>query len=132
MTDIIDLTGRQFGDLIVLRRMRKRKPGPFSQELWLCQCPCETTPIVQRRPLLDGTVMACGTCSHPEAVREATRRTASDASTTMVCRVCTGEPQPLEAFPRRGTIRYGRRPACKRCEAAARATYHARKKAEAG
>ncbi len=128
MTDVLDLIGRHFGDLAVLQRIRKQVPGRYKRALWLCECACGTTPIVQQEALLDGSVTACATCLHTAALRRQSRRALVDAATTNVCAQCQGDPQPLSAFPA-GTSRYGTGAYCRRCVAARTATYKARIKA---
>ncbi len=120
MSDAPDLTGRHFGHLVALTRVVKT--GRFPRELWLCQCTCGTTPLIQREALLDGSVTACGPCSHVETVRQESRRTVLDVLTMRVCNRCKGEPQPLSAFPLRRSI-------CRRCIAASTAAWRARKNA---
>ncbi len=57
------------------------------------------------------------------------KRGITEVSTTIVCRTCKGEPQPLDAFSRQAHRRYGRRPNWKRCEAVRIAAWRERKKA---
>ncbi len=120
MSDTIDLTGRHFGSLVALTRMIKT--GRFPRELWLCQCACGITPIIEQAALLDERATACGPCSHAETVRQAARRVIHDGSTTKVCTGCQGEPKLLTTFAYNSNK-------CRRCVAARTRTWRARKKA---
>ena len=56
----IDLTGKTFGELTVLRRSQnKTKEGAL---LWLCQCSCGTVKEVRGKLLLSGGSKTCGRC----------------------------------------------------------------------
>ncbi len=123
MTDSLDLTGRQFGDLVVLQRMGKRARNLGRSELWMCQCACGLTPILQREGLLAGSITSCSSCGHVSAVRREARRAVPDASTMRVCRRCKGEPQPLASFANNGSY-------CRRCVALNTAAWRARRKAK--
>lgn len=48
-----DLTGKQFGDLTVIRRTDKK-------DFWACQCVCGNTKIVSCYALLNGNCRSCG------------------------------------------------------------------------
>ncbi len=118
MSDAPDLTGRAYGRLVA--RTRVTRTGRFPRELWLCACACGTTPLIQREALLDGSVTACGPCSHAEALQRASRRMLVDPASTKVCNRCQGEQQPLSAFP-------PHRSTCRRCIAAYTAAWRTRK-----
>ena len=71
--DHIDLTGRKFGKLTVLRRADEdyeftSKGKPKTEWKWVCQCDCENHTIVEviQHNLLNGHTKNCG-CSNPNA-----------------------------------------------------------------
>ena len=53
-----DLTGRQFGNLTVLRKAERRK-------YWICQCACGTEKEVLAWSLLRGATRSCGCLPYP-------------------------------------------------------------------
>ncbi len=55
--NFIDLTGKQFGLLTVLRRVDNDKWG---NPCWICQCACGNTHITQGSCLRSGSTMSCG------------------------------------------------------------------------
>lgn len=59
---LIDLTGREFGYLTVIKRVQNNKQG---RPMWLCQCKCKKTTIVSSTSLLrpNGT-RSCGCLRH--------------------------------------------------------------------
>lgn len=56
MGAFIDLTGKTFGRLTVLKKLDKRK----NEWYWLCQCDCGTTKEVRGVSLREGKVRSCG------------------------------------------------------------------------
>ncbi len=61
-SQIIDLTGKRFGRLTVLKQM----PRIHGKRLkWECKCDCGNTKIVNGHELKDGTTQSCG-CLHKE------------------------------------------------------------------
>jgi hypothetical protein len=54
---LIDLTGRRFGRLIVLRKSKKRKVGRVS---WICKCRCGEQISVRSYSLLNKDTRSCG------------------------------------------------------------------------
>ncbi len=52
-----DLTGRQFGELTVLRRAENDKSGRVT---WLCRCSCGNETVVQALRLKSGHTRSCG------------------------------------------------------------------------
>lgn len=58
----IDLTGREYGALTVIRRT----PGPRGtvQRHWLCQCRCGKQVVVAGRNLASGNTKSCGCKTH--------------------------------------------------------------------
>ncbi|HEX7096245.1 MAG TPA: hypothetical protein VF183_10205, partial [Acidimicrobiales bacterium] len=60
----IDLTGRRFDRLVVLRRDANRGTQPY----WLARCDCGKEAVVQGGHLRSGTTRSCG-CLCAERVR---------------------------------------------------------------
>ena len=54
---LIDLTGKKFDRLTVLRRAPN---GNSKQTMWICQCECGNTTIVEGQNLKIGRVKSCG------------------------------------------------------------------------
>jgi hypothetical protein len=63
----IDLTGRKFGQLVVLSENGKTSGG---QLLWRCHCECGNEAVFVGNNLKNGHTKSCG-CSKPEACGEA-------------------------------------------------------------
>ena len=57
MATLIDLAGQRFGRWLVLKRADKRIRG---QTLWLCECDCGSTKIVNGSTLKNGVSKSCG------------------------------------------------------------------------
>jgi len=57
MGKLIDLTGRQFGKLKVVKRV---KNDHKNNAIWLCQCECGKNKIVNGRELRGGDTQSCG------------------------------------------------------------------------
>ena len=55
-TKLIDLTGKRFGRLIVIKRSLSGKKQP----LWLCKCDCGKERIIQGNHLRNGIITSCG------------------------------------------------------------------------
>jgi hypothetical protein len=53
----IDLTGRRFGKLIVIRMVKSQK---FAGRIWLCKCDCGTVKTVRGGDLKTGYSKSCG------------------------------------------------------------------------
>jgi len=64
MGKLIDLTGQQFGRLMVIKRITNNNQGSAR---WLCQCECGKTQRVQGGHLRAGYVQSCG-CLHKESL----------------------------------------------------------------
>lgn len=62
MSKMIDLTGRVFGKLTVVRAVGSNKCG---QKLWECTCECGGTTVSAASSLLRGTSRSCGCLAHP-------------------------------------------------------------------
>ena len=63
MAKLIDLTGKRFGRLIVIKRMNNDKWG---RAQWLCLCECQKKKIVPGNNLRRGDTKSCG-CLRKEA-----------------------------------------------------------------
>ncbi len=59
---LIDLTGKRFGRLTVIKRVANNK---HNQLCWLCRCKCGLTPTVAGYALKNGHTKSCG-CLHKE------------------------------------------------------------------
>lgn len=57
MSKLIDLTGKRYGDLVVIRRSQNTEKGLAT---WECLCDCGKTTIVRGSSLRNGTVNSCG------------------------------------------------------------------------
>lgn len=57
MSKMIDLTGRKFNRLTVLRRVENNKYG---EAMWLCECDCGKKATVRGSSLRSGGVKSCG------------------------------------------------------------------------
>ena len=68
-----NLTGQQFGRLLVLRFDGYRKVGRFSSAHWWCQCRCGAEKAVQARFLKNGLTVSCG-CVQRERASELNRK----------------------------------------------------------
>ncbi len=58
---LIDITGRRFGRLVVLKKMPPRKGGGSN---WLCQCDCGNQHIAIGSNLRKGDTTSCGCAAH--------------------------------------------------------------------
>ncbi|WP_260164830.1 AP2 domain-containing protein [Lentilactobacillus buchneri] len=56
MSKLIDLTGKRFGRLVVL----KRGPNQGEQPMWLCKCDCGNQTEAQGINLQSGYIRSCG------------------------------------------------------------------------
>lgn len=52
-----DLCGKRFGKLTVLRKTEQKRKGSF---LWLCECECGNTILLERYKIERGLVQSCG------------------------------------------------------------------------
>jgi hypothetical protein len=57
MSRVIDLSGRKFGDLIVIERTAGNR---WSETMWLCRCSCGKTTVVRGSALRSGHTTSCG------------------------------------------------------------------------
>lgn len=63
---MIDLTGKRFGRLTVVRSEGKNSHGSY---LWLCECDCGSIKVLNGAELRRGNVSSCG-CLNRELARE--------------------------------------------------------------
>lgn len=68
MGNIIDLTGKSFGRLVVIRQSSQRDPST-KQVKWLCICNCGTKVRVRSDALRKGSTRSCG-CLNIESIRK--------------------------------------------------------------
>lgn len=66
MSRIVDLTGKKFGRLIVIKKVGKNK---FNNVLWECQCNCGNKKVTISTNLINGICKSCG-CLHKEGNRK--------------------------------------------------------------
>lgn len=57
MPALIDITGRTYGSLTVLKASERKVPG---RKLWVCQCECGTIKEIGGSDLTRGMVRSCG------------------------------------------------------------------------
>lgn len=57
MSKLIDITGKRFNDLVVIRRAENANGGVA---VWECQCDCGNTTFVRGSNLKNGAVKSCG------------------------------------------------------------------------
>ena len=67
---LLDLTGKRFGRLLVLRRNGTAKDGV---PLWECQCECGNIRNIRGTSLRKGNTMSCG-CLHSEITSKRTKK----------------------------------------------------------
>lgn len=60
MGRFIDLTGRKFGQLLVLERAPDKITGSKPRVMWKCRCVCGERVIVRASSLTQGTTVSCG------------------------------------------------------------------------
>ena len=66
---IIDLTGREFGRLTVIRRAGSKNNKPA----WLCRCSCDNTKVIAGSSLRSGLTTSCG-CYRSESISSRRRK----------------------------------------------------------
>lgn len=54
---LIDLTGKKFGRLFVIKQAERRK---YQKPRWLCMCDCGNKKVVESRSLRKGLIKSCG------------------------------------------------------------------------
>jgi hypothetical protein len=68
MSALINLEGKKFGKLTVIKRAGSKKfPSRTSFALWLCSCECGKTKTILSQSLVYGKTKSCG-CLHKEKV----------------------------------------------------------------
>lgn len=61
MGELIDLTGKRFGRLVVIEREGSyTSPSYYSAPLWRCRCDCGTECIIAGKSLRYGKTRSCG------------------------------------------------------------------------
>lgn len=77
-TAYLDLTGQQFGRLVVIERAgHHRTPGSKPQPRWRCRCSCGIEVKVTTKNLRTGETRSCG-CLHRESARRQGKARAVD------------------------------------------------------
>jgi len=84
MSKLIDLTGKKFGRLTVIRRSYPNKKG---QPMWLCKCDCGTEKIISGNRLKVGDAKSCG-CLRKEAPNNKKRLNLGLANMRSIMRGC--------------------------------------------
>lgn len=71
---VIDLTGKRFGNLTVVKLYDKRKRNNGGKEYyWLCKCDCGKKTIVRGATLKNGATQSCGCKQRQIAIKVNTR-----------------------------------------------------------
>lgn len=65
MSKLIDLSGKYFGYLKVIKRSANTKDGKAA---WLCECKCGTRKVIAASNLRRGDTISCG-CMRAERLR---------------------------------------------------------------
>ncbi|MBE7114411.1 hypothetical protein FT641_18670 [Bacillus paranthracis] len=91
MTNALDVEGKRFGKLLVLRRTEERKGGGV---LWECVCDCGKKCKVLAGRLTSGGVTSCG-CLIPESVNVmlTTRKEVEMKEGTILCKLNSKTPK---------------------------------------
>ena len=86
MSKLIDLTGRRYGRLLVLRREGSHwnDMGLHSTPTWRCRCDCGNEVVVIGYRLRGGQTRSCG-CLHRDVTRERHERKREKRIATPVC-----------------------------------------------
>ena len=84
MPRTIDLTGQKFGRLTVIKNAGRDK---YRQAVWLCECDCGNTSVVNGGDLRSGNTKSCG-CLNREKV--SSRRKTHGLSKTRLHRIWRG------------------------------------------
>lgn len=77
MVKFIDLTGRVFGRLTVIKRVPNKKAGTT---LWECRCICGNKTVTSTSSLKSGLCRSCG-CLHREAASQQGKKSATHNKT---------------------------------------------------
>lgn len=70
MSELIDLTGKQFGRLLIVGRANNDTCGNI---YWLCKCNCGTEKIIGSRHLKSGSTKSCGCLSKEKTIKRSTK-----------------------------------------------------------
>ena len=81
MSKVIDLTGKRFGRLVVIKRLENDK---HYSACWLCKCDCGNIKSIKGNSLRRGLTVSCG-CYHKETVTN--RQTTHNSSKTRLFRI---------------------------------------------
>lgn len=71
--NFIDLTGRTFGRLTVIKRAPNKKRGSQTRVIWHCVCTCGNTIDVYSDCLVGGTTTSCGCAAKDKNIPAAMR-----------------------------------------------------------
>lgn len=90
MGAFIDLTGKTFGRLTVLREAPKNRSATGrSQRMWLCRCSCGNEKVVFGEKLRQGRTLSCG-CLHEDIIKTARDQTTHGESRSRLHTVWAG------------------------------------------
>lgn len=67
--NLVEMIGRKFGRLTVMRRARHRSPKPY----WHCQCECGKSKVINGTSMRRGLTRSCG-CLQREIARDSRAR----------------------------------------------------------
>jgi|WetSurSiteA1Bulk_404760.scaffolds.fasta_scaffold08870_2 hypothetical protein len=60
LNKIRDLTGKKFGELLVIKRINNLEKRGNKRTYWLCRCDCGNEKIILKEALLSGCTTSCG------------------------------------------------------------------------
>lgn len=60
MPKIVDITGKIFGYLTVIKLDHRRQRPGHNESWWLCKCDCGKEKLIERRALVSGSTKSCG------------------------------------------------------------------------
>lgn len=69
MAEFLDLTGKEYGRLTVIKLSEKRKSGKRFRFYWLCSCECGNEKKVRTDGLTSGNIRSCGCLRNEQAVK---------------------------------------------------------------
>ena len=87
MARLIDLTGKRFGKLTVIKRIENyTAPSGATCARWECQCDCGNTITSTATPLRSGRIKSCG-CYHMETIQKAIKKSQRSVEGVRVVRL---------------------------------------------
>ena len=97
MSKLIDLTGKRFGKLIVIKRVEDYvTPKGHHRPQWLCRCDCGAETIVQGQHLRNGSIKSCG-CYNKEIHKKSNEWFIDLNTATAIGTDCNGKKFIIDA-----------------------------------